>query len=76
MHTVAREGVQAVLVSGLITSVIPQVRQVRGALAAKGLAGLKVVAGGAVLKQASPKNCRWIMWAQTALTAPITSIRP
>ncbi len=66
VHTAAREGVQAVLVSGLITSVIPQVRQVRGALAAKGLAGLKVVAGGAVLKQASPEELQVDYVAQTA----------
>lgn len=38
LYTAERERVQAVLISGLITSVIPQVRQVRSALAAKGLA--------------------------------------
>ena len=58
VNTAAREGAQAVLVSGLLTSVIPQVRQVRQALAAKGLAGLRVVAGGAVLKQARPEDLK------------------
>lgn len=66
VHTAEREGAQAVLVSGLITSVIPQVRQVRGLLAAKGLTDLKVVAGGAVLKQASPAELQVDYVAQNA----------
>lgn len=66
VHTAAREEVQAVLVSGLITSVIPQVRQVRALLAARGLAGIKVVAGGAVLKQASAAELQVDYVAQTA----------
>ncbi|MHB8069591.1 MAG: cobalamin B12-binding domain-containing protein [Desulfobaccales bacterium] len=65
-HTAAREEVQAVLVSGLITSVIPQVRQVRTSLEARGLAGVKVVAGGAVLKQASAAELQVDYVAQTA----------
>ncbi len=66
VHTAEREGVQAVLVSGLISSVIPQVRQVRSALTAKGLTGLKVLAGGAVLKQASAEELHVDYVAQTA----------
>ncbi len=66
VHTAARAGVQAVLVSGLITSVIPQVRQVRALLAVNGLAGVKVVAGGAVLKQASAAELQVDYVAQSA----------
>jgi len=66
VHTAEREGVQAVLVSGLITSVIPQVRQVRRTLATVGLTEVKVVAGGAVLKQASPEELKVDYVAQTA----------
>ena len=50
------EGARAVCVSGLITSVIPVVRQVRGSLAARGLDGVCVIAGGAALKQAAPAD--------------------
>ena len=46
-----RERAAAVLVSGLISPIVPQVRRVRAALQARGLAGLPVVAGGAALKQ-------------------------
>lgn len=69
VHTAAREEVQAVLVSGLITSVIPQVRQVRALLAARGLADVRVVAGGAVLKQASAAELQVDYVAQTAFDA-------
>lgn len=69
VHTAAREEVQAVLVSGLITSVIHQVRQVRALLAARGLAGIRVVAGGAVLKQASAAELQVDYVAQTAFDA-------
>ncbi len=43
----------AVAVSGLITPVIPLVRQVRPGLRQRGLARVKVLAGGAALKQSS-----------------------
>jgi 5-methyltetrahydrofolate--homocysteine methyltransferase len=66
VHTAGREEVNAVLVSGLISSVIPQVRQVRAALAAQGLTGIKVVAGGAVLKQAGAEELQVDYVAQTA----------
>jgi len=51
-----RERADAVLVSGLITSVIPQVRAVRAALAARGRPDLPIVAGGAALRQSSPTS--------------------
>jgi methanogenic corrinoid protein MtbC1 len=44
----------AVAVSGLITSIIPQVRQVKDLLLLRGLDRVKVMAGGAALKQSSP----------------------
>lgn len=61
-----REGARAVLVSGLITSVIPQVRTIRAALGRVGLAGVKVVAGGAALKQASAAELNVDYVAETA----------
>jgi dimethylamine corrinoid protein len=50
-----REAALAVSVSGLITSVIPQVRSLRRKMAERGLGHIKVMAGGAALKQASPE---------------------
>jgi len=41
----------AVGISGLITSIIPLVKQVRNALNAQGLDHIKIIAGGAALKQ-------------------------
>ena len=54
--TAKREDARAVCVSGLITSLIPLVRKVKGSLAGAGLAGVPVIAGGAALKMASPGN--------------------
>ncbi len=45
------ENAIAVLVSGLITNVIPQVKVVKQALVDNNLPGIKVFAGGAALKQ-------------------------
>lgn len=53
--TAKQEGARAVCVSGLITSLIPLVRQVKSSLAQAGL-GIPVVAGGAALKMASAEN--------------------
>ena len=52
--TAKQEGARAVCVSGLITSLIPLVRLVKGSLAHAGLPGVPVIAGGAALKMASP----------------------
>lgn len=51
-----REGALAVSISGLITSVIPQVRVLRDRMAERGLRHVKLMAGGAALKQASPES--------------------
>jgi methanogenic corrinoid protein MtbC1 len=49
-----REAALFISVSGLITTVIPQVRTLRSRMAERGLGHIKVMAGGAALKQASP----------------------
>jgi methylmalonyl-CoA mutase cobalamin-binding domain/chain len=54
--TVKREDAKAVCVSGLITSVIPLVRKLKGSLAGAGLTDIPVIAGGAALKMASAGN--------------------
>jgi methanogenic corrinoid protein MtbC1 len=51
-----RETAVVVSVSGLLTTVIPQVRILRSEMAERGLGHIKVIAGGAALKQASPEN--------------------
>ena len=61
-----REKAAAVLLSGLITTVIPQVLRVRPALAARGLSHVKVLAGGAALRQASAQELNVDYVAQTA----------
>lgn len=57
-----REQARAILVSGLLTVVIPQVRKIRPLLDQEGGAQIRVVAGGAALKQASPAelNCDFV----------------
>jgi dimethylamine corrinoid protein len=51
-----REAALAVSVTGLITTVIPQVRILRSKMAERGLVHIKLMAGGAALKQASPES--------------------
>ena len=53
VKAVADSGAMAVCVSGLISSVIPLVRKLKPALGAAGLGHVKVLAGGAALKQCS-----------------------
>ena len=43
----------AVGISGLLTTVIPEVRKIKGLLAGRGLQHIRVLAGGAALKQSS-----------------------
>ena len=61
-----REAAKAVLVSGLLTTVIPRVRSLKGALRERGLLEVPVIAGGAALKQASPEQLNVDYVAQTA----------
>ncbi|MGD0282778.1 MAG: cobalamin-dependent protein, partial [Dissulfurispiraceae bacterium] len=48
-----REGAEIIAISGLITSIIPLVRQVLPLARTRGLTKVKVLAGGAALKQAT-----------------------
>ena len=66
VNAAEREHAYAVLVSGLITPVIPQVRKVRPALGKRGLNGIWVVAGGAALKQSSAESLNVDYVAETA----------
>jgi 5-methyltetrahydrofolate--homocysteine methyltransferase len=61
-----REHARAVLVSGLISTIVPQVRRVRDALRTRGLDGVQVVAGGAALKQLTPQELNVDYVAETA----------
>ncbi|MGB6064690.1 MAG: cobalamin-dependent protein [Desulfomonilaceae bacterium] len=61
-----QEGALAVAVSGLMTSLIPQVRQIRDKMTKRGLGHIKVMAGGAALKQASAESLNVDFVAQTA----------
>jgi 5-methyltetrahydrofolate--homocysteine methyltransferase len=61
-----REHARAVLVSGLISPIVPQVRRVREALHNRGLDQVPVVAGGAALKQLTPADLNVDYVAETA----------
>ena len=65
----AQSGAAAVCVSGLISSVIPQVRAVKPALALAGLGHVKVLAGGAALKQCTASTLGVDHVGQTAFDA-------
>ncbi|MFA5352752.1 MAG: uroporphyrinogen decarboxylase family protein [Thermodesulfovibrionales bacterium] len=66
VQVVEKESAAAVYVSGLITSIVQQVKAIRDALSAKGLSHVRVAAGGAALKQASPEALNVDFVAQTA----------
>jgi dimethylamine corrinoid protein len=65
----AESGAAAVCVSGLISSVIPQVRALKPALARAGLAHVRVLAGGAALKQCTAAALNVDYVGQTAFDA-------
>jgi methanogenic corrinoid protein MtbC1 len=54
IDTIEKENPSAVGISGLITPVIPLVRKVKDELQKRRLGHLKIMAGGATLKQSSP----------------------
>jgi methanogenic corrinoid protein MtbC1 len=60
------EGAMAVGISGLLTTVIPQVRRVRARITERGLESIRVLAGGAALRQADPESLNVDFVAQTA----------
>jgi len=66
---VREERAEALCISGLITSVIPRVRSVKPALAAAGLAEVRVLAGGAALKQSSAESLKVDFVGATAFDA-------
>jgi dimethylamine corrinoid protein len=69
VRAAAESGASAVCVSGLISSVIPQVRALKPALTRAGLAHVKVLAGGAALKQCTPTALNVDHVGQTAFDA-------
>ncbi len=56
VDAVEREKPVAAGISGLISPIVPLVRQVRPLLADRGLGHVRVIAGGAALKQSSPER--------------------
>lgn len=61
-----REGALALLVSGLITAVIPQVRLLKKMMTERGIGHIRILAGGAALKQATAKSLNVDFVADTA----------
>jgi methanogenic corrinoid protein MtbC1 len=66
IETAEREAPLAVGISGLITSIIPQVKQVKDLLTGRRLDRVKVMAGGAALKQSSPARLNVDFVAESA----------
>lgn len=66
IETVGREDAIMVGISGLISTVVPQVRRVRGMLDTAGLSAVHVMTGGAALKQVSAASLNVDFVAQTA----------
>jgi len=66
IETVGREDAIMVGISGLISTVVPQVRRVRGMLDTAGLSAVQVMTGGAALKQVSAASLNVDFVAQTA----------
>jgi dimethylamine corrinoid protein len=69
LDTAEKEQPIAIAISGLITAIIPQVRQVRDLLGLRGLPRIKVLAGGAALKQSAPDRLNVDFVAETAFDA-------
>jgi dimethylamine corrinoid protein len=65
----AESGAAAVCVSGLISSVIPQVRDLKPALVQAGMQHVRVLAGGAALKQCAAATLNVDYVGQTAFDA-------
>jgi len=66
---VKREGALAICISGLITPMIPLVRQMKDKLAEREMKGVTVIAGGAALKQATAENLNVDFVCDTAFDA-------
>jgi methanogenic corrinoid protein MtbC1 len=66
IDTAEREAALAVTVSGLITAVIPQLRLLKHGMAERGIGHIRVMAGGAALKQATAESLNVDFVAETA----------
>ena len=66
MEVSEKEQPLAIGISGLITHIIPLVRQVKDLLSLRGLERVKVMAGGAALKQSSPDKLNVDFVAESA----------
>ena len=69
LERVKTAGAHALCVSGLITSVIPKVRTLRLGLDALGLSDVRLLAGGAALKQSTAESLKVDFIGQTAFEA-------
>jgi methanogenic corrinoid protein MtbC1 len=66
IEAVEKDQPMAIGISGLITHIIPLVRQVKDQLKLRGLERVKVMAGGAALKQSSPDKLNVDFVAESA----------
>jgi len=66
IDTAEKEHADSICISGLITTVIPQVKRIRELAAKRGLGQIKILAGGAALKQATSEHLNVDYVAQTA----------
>ncbi len=66
IDTAVAEGAQVIGISGLVTSVTPQVQNVREKLQERGASHISLIAGGAALKQAAPEFLNVDYVAETA----------
>ena len=66
MENAVQQKVDAICISGLITTVIPQVKRVRELADERGLGHIKILAGGAALKQATAGGLKVDFVADTA----------
>jgi methanogenic corrinoid protein MtbC1 len=69
IDTAEREQAIAICISGLITTVLPQVKRAREMLRERGLGHIRVLAGGAALKQATADVLKVDFVADTAFDA-------
>jgi dimethylamine corrinoid protein len=66
IDTAERRQADAIAISGLITTVLPQVKRVRDLLERRGLGHIRILAGGAALKQATAESLKVDFVAETA----------
>ena len=66
LDAASRDAALAVSVTGLISAVIPQVLRLREKMTQRGLGHIKLMAGGAALKQLAPRDLNVDFVAETA----------